>query len=326
MSDFYPVLARAVARLPIHGPQARQELYDHARTVLVALLHGQEPRVSAFDLIHEQAALETAIRKVEAKSLPDRSQSSKDRASRRLNALRVAAADVGMQTKIDKKYRSAQELRPNMARGRRPNTFLNRMGMRPGIKLTAETAADHKLYANNQLPADVDTLERIPDAAEQLPLGVATDDDIEILFPDRNTNGTPVVVHKPNGDARVRHERLTFNQTKARPASASAAEIDTSTKRRFLNPRIIGITFIVAILAIFAAICILVIASNFDRLVWFVEHLSDRPRTIVAIIIPLGLLLSMFLPIFGQRRKKSAISFLWHLITRSYDVNFSSGI
>ena len=38
MADYYPILARAVSGLEVNSAQARQEIYEHARTVLIAHL------------------------------------------------------------------------------------------------------------------------------------------------------------------------------------------------------------------------------------------------------------------------------------------------
>lgn len=65
MADFYPVLARAVSQLPVDAPQARRDLYDHARAILIAQLRKLDPDVSPPEVMREQAALESAIRKVE---------------------------------------------------------------------------------------------------------------------------------------------------------------------------------------------------------------------------------------------------------------------
>jgi hypothetical protein len=68
MADYFPALARAVSSLPDNNAQARQELYEHARTILVEQLRRQDPQKSAQEILRERAALETAIRKVEARS------------------------------------------------------------------------------------------------------------------------------------------------------------------------------------------------------------------------------------------------------------------
>jgi hypothetical protein len=66
MADYYPILARAVSRLTTNNDQARQELYEHARTILDAQLLRQDPQISAPE--HERIALEMAIVRVEAES------------------------------------------------------------------------------------------------------------------------------------------------------------------------------------------------------------------------------------------------------------------
>jgi hypothetical protein len=69
MADYYPVLARAVARLSINNAQARRDVYEHAQTIVIAELRRQDPQKSAPEIMRELAALETAIGRVEAESL-----------------------------------------------------------------------------------------------------------------------------------------------------------------------------------------------------------------------------------------------------------------
>ncbi len=64
MADYYPVLARAVARLPDNNARARQGLYERARAVVLEELRKQDPA----KLAPEQAQLEAAIRRLEAES------------------------------------------------------------------------------------------------------------------------------------------------------------------------------------------------------------------------------------------------------------------
>ena len=68
MADYYPVLARAVSRLAVSNAQARQELYEHARTVLVAELERNNPERSAQAALGERIEFETTVLRVEAKS------------------------------------------------------------------------------------------------------------------------------------------------------------------------------------------------------------------------------------------------------------------
>ena len=68
MSDYYSILARAVSGLATNNAQARQELYEHARTFFIAQLRRHDPQISTLETIQESIAFETAILKVEAES------------------------------------------------------------------------------------------------------------------------------------------------------------------------------------------------------------------------------------------------------------------
>jgi hypothetical protein len=65
MADYYPVLTRAVSRLA-HDAQARRELYARARTIVAEQLRRQDSQDLTSATAREQAALEMAIRRVEA--------------------------------------------------------------------------------------------------------------------------------------------------------------------------------------------------------------------------------------------------------------------
>jgi hypothetical protein len=66
--DYYSILARAVSRLAINNAHARQELYEYARTILIAHLDRSDPKISALGAIDERVEFETAILRVEAES------------------------------------------------------------------------------------------------------------------------------------------------------------------------------------------------------------------------------------------------------------------
>ena len=68
MADYYPVLARAVSRLAVNNAQTRQELYEHARTVLVAELERNNPERSTQAALRERIEFETTVLRVEANS------------------------------------------------------------------------------------------------------------------------------------------------------------------------------------------------------------------------------------------------------------------
>ena len=70
MADYYSVLARAVVNLETEDGAAREELYQRARSIIVAELRTHNPKISALTITREQAALETAIRRLEAELQP----------------------------------------------------------------------------------------------------------------------------------------------------------------------------------------------------------------------------------------------------------------
>lgn len=61
MADFYPVLARAVSRLPHSNAEGRQELYARARAFVAAQSDGPTAQT-------QQIALDVAIARVEAEA------------------------------------------------------------------------------------------------------------------------------------------------------------------------------------------------------------------------------------------------------------------
>ncbi len=68
MADYYPILARAVSSLLNNNAQARRELYDRARAIVVEQLRRRDPGEVTGDTSRERAALEAAIRRMEAES------------------------------------------------------------------------------------------------------------------------------------------------------------------------------------------------------------------------------------------------------------------
>ncbi len=68
MTDYHPLIARAVEGLDKSTGEARRTLYERARTALVAQLRAVEPALSESEITKERLALEDAIRKVEAEA------------------------------------------------------------------------------------------------------------------------------------------------------------------------------------------------------------------------------------------------------------------
>jgi hypothetical protein len=69
MADYYPVLARAVSSLATNTARARQELYEHARSVLNKHLDRSNRQISNVESINERIAFEAAVLRLESKSI-----------------------------------------------------------------------------------------------------------------------------------------------------------------------------------------------------------------------------------------------------------------
>jgi len=244
MADFYPVLARAVSRLADGGYQARQELYDHARGVLVAQLRERDPGISAPQIMREQAALETAIREIEDAS----------------NAGQI------------------------------------------------ETAADwrsHRPMANGSSAVNW--------SAQQPPFSVASEASFENALPARDALLTSAVAWERPSDIIARRNSRTSKKAKTRPLSVQAKEFDPSDEPALR--RIMPLTIVLLVIVPIAAIFFPIILMNNPRVIWLSEHLIDNPQMLAVIAITPSLLLLLFLPILGRRRKRSAIGFLRRLLS-----------
>ena len=68
MTDYHPLIARAVEGLDRSTGEARRALYERARTALVTQLRAVDPPLSESEITKERLALEDAIRKVEAEA------------------------------------------------------------------------------------------------------------------------------------------------------------------------------------------------------------------------------------------------------------------
>lgn len=68
MTDYRPLLARAIEALDPNTGEARRAVYDRARTALVNQLRGLNPPLAEADITRERLSLEDAIRRVEGEA------------------------------------------------------------------------------------------------------------------------------------------------------------------------------------------------------------------------------------------------------------------
>ena len=68
MTDYYPLIAKAVSGLEKNTGDQRRALYERARMALIAQLRGLDPPVTESEITRERLALEESIRKVESEA------------------------------------------------------------------------------------------------------------------------------------------------------------------------------------------------------------------------------------------------------------------
>jgi hypothetical protein len=74
MADYYSVIARAVSKLPNNTVEARQAVYERARTALVKQLGEVDPPLSEAEIMREQRAFAAATDRVENEAMQEKPQ------------------------------------------------------------------------------------------------------------------------------------------------------------------------------------------------------------------------------------------------------------
>lgn len=69
MTDYLPLLSRAVTGLERNSPEARRAVYDRARQALLKQLRSMNPPLAESEITRERLALEEAIRRIEAQTV-----------------------------------------------------------------------------------------------------------------------------------------------------------------------------------------------------------------------------------------------------------------
>jgi hypothetical protein len=139
MADYYPVLARAVSRLPDNNGQARQEIYERARAIVLEELRKQDPKKIA----SEQAQLEAAIFRLESESSihqtpPPRAPAARAPAAR---APMRPRAPAGRSAPVAAPRRTARSYLAGILRSPRPQTPPERKPKPPPPAQSRESAA-----------------------------------------------------------------------------------------------------------------------------------------------------------------------------------------
>jgi hypothetical protein len=165
MADYYPVLARAVSRLPNNTARARRDLYERARAIVIEQLP-HDPDGLAAKTVHELAALDTAIRRVEAKTAPPLTRPATRSAPTRLPANCAPTTHADGQIKVAAGYlaKILQVLEPSSASGRSRTLSERSAGNGRLVQPPATGASDidaggdWTMYANEELKGAVNSL------------------------------------------------------------------------------------------------------------------------------------------------------------------------
>jgi hypothetical protein len=156
MTDYQPLISRAVEGLGKSTGEARRTLYERARSALVAQLRAVEPALSESDITRERLSLEEAIRKVEAEAA--RKNRTEARAEPRFEprplkpSMRKAAAD----TPAAPAAVAPPPVAPALPRRERPEAALDRTPLSTRADANAGEAqrtSDETMQAEAERPA-----------------------------------------------------------------------------------------------------------------------------------------------------------------------------
>lgn len=338
MTDFYPVLARAASRLDVNSNQERNDLYNHARKVLVAQLRLRDPLASTTEIMKEQAALETAIGQLEAELQAAQHRPLTAPASYRPIAGRTPLPGRPMQqTAMNSTVTDHLPLNsePNIAHSRQTEPLhglrqascelsVRPQAASPKEKLSRPGTLDEMLPKSRQSNATAEnkptwSTDRFGSRPEISP-GPTRVSGISQTASEKNIQGR---VSAARVDALNSHIRLPRNLlTSKGRKSRSASKADTRNNLQHKRPLSLFVIFVcvalIASMMIFLVIIFIpALVTHMPRLVWLSQHLFDNPMPLVVLGGVIGLLLLLALPIFHNRGPKSAIGLLWRSLTRT---------
>jgi hypothetical protein len=256
MTDFYPLLVQAVSKLSVENPQARQELYDHARKFLITQLSGQKPNASAPEIMREQIALETAIRKVESQSGQARRPNGREPPSANSASLVSLTTIRQLDVVADHEW---------------PDINFDRKESQSEISAWPRAASQSGFSAQATLSPTMAIIGHISETLDGEPAKLKNGSNEKISPRDLN-NGRSINVGLPRQD--LKSQPTDASKRRKKSKSISESEEDFASKKFALfDPKIIGLAAIAVVLTFIAVISIPLVTIYFSRLVWFFEHL-----------------------------------------------------
>lgn len=154
MTDYYPVLSRAVAQTRLSDPHARQTIYRSARRAMVQALVGAGPDASNALLNSEHGEFDTAVARVEAEALRKFPQARPERAPEelaRVASRRLTDARPTDRNQDEDRSRGVEE--SSMSRLDELNKILRKLQSdSPGLEASALISEDGLMIASALTP------------------------------------------------------------------------------------------------------------------------------------------------------------------------------
>jgi hypothetical protein len=289
MADFYPVLSRAVSKLPVDDAHERQELYDKARAILLKQLRGSATSPS---LMRQQASLEAAIRRIEAE-------------------IRVAIVRQGP---LSRAISLAAE--ENITSRSRVGRAFAEPALTPSTDQLRLEEVSTPLEPSRCSPVDGAVAVQETVKADGHHYGAASVDAYqtgsEESFTFRNDAGAkPPIKTKAKFQSPGGYGEPLRKSEGLRPREKLAPHnIQSSEPLLHRLPVMIAVTTAVTLLVILAAMVLApFIALHAGRFVWLSQHLFDNPAVLRSFVIVSAVFLLLAFPLFHFGRKKLRRSF-----------------
>ena len=206
MTDYHPLIARAVEGLGKSTGEARRALYERARTALVTQLRGVEPALPESEITKERLALEEAIRKVEAEAAR-RSRTESRAELHRRERPSERASERASERQSERSSPASPETRPGRSEPRRPETnwpkqILSEPAPPQAAPRTGPMTARERLLSGRTSSLSRDGIKDFRDVVGELhELGGATAKAAQTARDTRDSYGAHPSQHFPMGES-----------------------------------------------------------------------------------------------------------------------------
>lgn len=305
MADFYPLLTRAVSKLPVDSPHERQELYDQARAILLKQLRGNDGAVTAPSVVRQQASLEAAIRRIEAELRVSQLLVRRGPLSRGID-LAAETDFIGQRTN----GRVVGEMiSPTSSRLPIQNELIATLPRDTGSQFDTEIARydEEKFVPGEKIANLINKRSRVDALGVYEGRSITTAYEDDTILPNERKEVRPTSKTGSMFDSSVSISRAIPKAEKPRQnqSRSAAHSIKTPTRPQVRLPLIIALVAGTAVIFILSAIIFLpVLSVNAGRYVWLSQHLFDNPAILRSTLIVSGLFLLVSFTLYHTGRKK----------------------